>query len=81
MQAFKDEACVKSATSDIREVKATQVVSRHQLMIQNSIEAIPLIISENLTEITLSLDFSSMYYLPSIKLRRDKTDEKPLSLD
>jgi hypothetical protein len=50
-------------------------------MIQNSIEAIPLSISENLTEITLSMDFSSMYYLPSLKLRRDKTDVKPLSLD
>jgi hypothetical protein len=81
MLAFKDEACVKGATQDIREVKATQVVSRHELMIQNSIEAIPLSISENLTEITLSMDFSSMYYLPSLKLRRDKTDVKPLSLD
>lgn len=81
MQAFKDDACVKGAAKDIREVKATQVVSRHQLMIQDSIEAIPLSISENLTEITLSMDFSSMYYLPSLKLRRDKTDVKPLSLD
>ena len=81
MQAFKDEACVKGATSDIREVKATQLVSRHLLMIQNSIEAVPLSISENLTEITLSLDISSMYYLPSLKLRTDKTDVKPLSLD
>jgi len=81
MQAFKDDACVKGAAQDIREVKATQVVSRHQLMIQNLIEAIPLSISENLTEITLSIDFSSMYYLPSLKLRRDKTDVKPLSLD
>ena len=81
MLAFKDDACFKGATQDIREVKATQVVSRHELMIQNSIEAIPLSISENLTEITLSMDFSSMYYLPSLKLRRDKTDVKPLSLD
>jgi TATA-box binding protein (TBP) (component of TFIID and TFIIIB) len=81
MQAFKNDACVKGAAQDIREIKATEVVSRHQLMIQNSIEAIPLSISENLTEITLSMDLSSMYYLPSLKLRRDKTDVRPLSLD